>query len=438
MKPTGLFAAAVTAALLAGCGGSAATPPAAPAPAAPSNGSSTQTQSGARASLAINLSTGTKTSSATQRSAKQITSDVTQLLVNFGGTATYYPLTGTGSPCTSPAAGSYSCVISEPVGTYSVYAGTAAGSTASHSDVGYAVAQSATLAVGQTTALNFVVTPIVSYPQGSISNQILPADGQTHTVSFQADLIAPNGGIISSPVDTLHLLGTMAVNVSVGGAHMSVTPPTQPAAAVSGSYNDAWSLTYDGAPVTNNYGQLAFVYTKNTSDGSDPAATLYTAAGATTNYTQVYFEDLELPQANAPSGATFGGNTFANGVYYIAPGSLANNGTAQIAFQNSTTTSTSIALIETSENGNPASIVTPATPPISGMTECPAGVASIGSSNTTANPGSYTTNVTINNTNGSAPCSVTFKNGTFSTLVQNVAVYPPASLTANVSSIRRN
>jgi hypothetical protein len=437
MKSIGFFAAAATAALLAGCGGSAATPPAAPAPAAPSNGSSTQTQSGARASLAINLSTGTKTSSATQRSAKQITSDVTQLLVNFGGTATYYPLTGTGSPCTSPAAGSYSCVVSEPVGTSTVYVGTASGSAGNPTPVGYSVSQFLTLSVGQTTAANFVVTPLVNIPTFNGLGVTLPADGQSHTIAFQADLAAPNGTIISSPVDTENLLGTVAVSFIAGGAHVSVTPPTQPAAAISGSYNDAWSLTYDGAPLSGSYAELKETYTKNPSGGADPGATAYNAGSVASAFDFVYLNDLELPQTTSPNGATFGGSTFANGTYYIAPGSLANNGTAQIAFQNSATTDYTFALIERNDTGHAPSVITPAVPPVSGMAECPAGVATIGSSSTSANPGAYTTNVTINNTNGTAPCSVTFVNGTFSTLVQNVAVYPPASLTANVMSVRR-
>lgn len=441
------------AALLAGCGGggSGASPSMLPTTTTP-----TQSTGSAGTGLTIGVDLTALKPASKSRSPQQITSGTTALQVTITNSAinSGNPVETTYTLGSAPCSGgptTYSCVVTAPTGSDSIYVATAAGATI----VGYSIPQTIPVTSGQTNAASFVLTPITDSFSGNTTTPgngaNLPEDGVSHSVALTANVLDLNGVVISSPIDTLNLFG--AVTVTTAPTY-TVTGPTQAAAnATTGSYAGAnYAFSYDGAQIGSDSlvgtsdNQLAVkgAYTKNSQTG--PIETLYNAHTAPTSATLIFnipLVRLELPQTNIPSDATLHASVFNPGdsasgsYYYITPSTAeGNNGTtAAVVFNGGTSANFTLNVTTTNDS----------TPPTSGgSTTCGTGGAygtSVFSIGTPVNStGTWTTPITITNPGGgtgqSASCVLEIVDGAFSSLTQTVTIYP-TTVTLGTSSVGR-
>jgi hypothetical protein len=439
------------AALLAGCGGGGggASPSTLPSTTNPNPTQNVGT------GLTIGVDLTPLKPASKSRLPQQITSGTTALQVTVTNSAinsgnpveTTYTLS---SPPCSGGPTTYSCIVAAPTGSDSIYVATAAGSTI----VGYSVPQTKMVTSGETTAANFVLTPITDAFSGNTttpgSGGNLPEDGSSHSVALTANVLDLNGVVISSPIDTSNLFGTVTVTTA---PTYTVTGPTQAAAnATTGSYAAAgYTFSYDGTQVGSDSlvgtsdNQLAVkgAYTVNAQTG--PIETLYNDLTAPTTPTLIFsipLVRLELPQTNIPSDATLHGSVFNPGdsasgsYYYITPSTAeGNNGTtAAVVFNGGTSANLTLNVTTTNDSTTPVS---------GGSTTCGTGgaygtsVFSIGSPVNSS--GTWTTQITINNPSSSlqsASCVLEIVAGAFSSLTQTVTIYP-TTVTLGTSSVNR-
>ena len=418
------------AALLAGCGGGGSGP-------SPSPGTMNPTSPTGATRLAISVDLSALTAASTRRSPKQITSDVTALQVNVkNGSGSYVETTySLGSPPCSGSSPNYTCVIGVPIGSDTIYLATAASSTI----VGYSEVQVKTVTSGETATASYTLTPVASSFSGSETSPTspdggnLPEDGASHPVTLAANVLAPDGQAISSPIDNVNLFGTTTVTTT---PTYTVTPPSQTSSATAGSYTAAgYSFTYDGTQVSGDSLAVKEAYTQNTSAG-DLVEGLYnglvTASSSPTQAFTIPLVRLELPQTNNPTNATLNGTNFdgTSSWYYIAPStSLANAGTTAAVVFNGTTSSDFILTV--TETNQPTAPVKDST-----GTTCATGVYTFG---TVTGSGPYTTNVTIHQPSASgqaASCVLVIQDASFSGLTQAVNIYP-TNISIGTSSVHR-
>ena len=426
-----------SAALLAGCGGGASGPtPASLSAGGTKNPATTQGST----TLSIGVNVGALKSASNHRSTQQITSDVTALQVTItnAGVNSGNPVETTYSLSAAPCSGSsptYTCVVAAPAGSDSVYVATAAGATI----VGYAVPLTKSVTSGQTTSASFTLTPVAASFSGSEASPTapdggnLPEDAADHAVNVTANVDAPSADIISTPIDTLNLFGTVTVTTVPA---YTVTPPAQAAAsATAGSYAAAgYTFTYDGSQIGGDSLSVKAAYTNNATTG--PVETLYdglvTAASTATQVFTIPLVRLELPSTNVPSNASLGGTNFdvSGSYYYIAPSDWpANDGTtAAVVFNGTTSSDFTLNVTETNQPAAPVKDTT--------GTTCGTGIYTIGA---VTGSGPYTTPITIHqpvNDGQTAACVLVIKDASFPTLTQAVSIYP-TTLTIGTLSLRR-
>ena len=415
-----------TAALLAGCGGGGGSGQ------SPSTSGTANTDQSARSNLTIKVDVGSEKTASYRRSPQQITTDVAKLIVNVDGTP--QTLTLASNPPCSGSSPNYSCFVAVAAGAHTIYVATA---KSDGTPVGYSVTQSVTVTSGQNVTANYTITPLAASFSGQTttpsSGGSLPEDSGNHSVAATADVLSPNGTVISSPIDTLNLFGTVALSTTNS---YSVTGPSQSAAsATAGSYTDHdYTFTYDGAQIVGDQLAVTETYTTNATTGT--VESLYNASPPSPAVIfSIPLVRLELPQSNNPGGATLNGSTFdgTSSWYYIAPSTgQANNGnSADVVFNGVTTADFTLNVTATNDSASPVEVTS--------TTPCASPVYTIGST-TGPSGGVYTTPITIHQPSSSgqtAACTLKVKDGTFSTLTQQVNIYPTTT-TIGTLGIRRS
>ena len=302
--------------------------------------------------------------------------------------------------------------------------------------VGYSVFQNnVTVAPAAATALSFTLTPVASqFATGFTTTPTfgtgLPEDGPlaSHPVALVADVLAPDGEDLYSPIDNVNLFGTVTVTTTTVPSY-AVTAPAQQISATSGEYFDGpYTFTYDGTQITGDQLTVQAAYTKNNADFPSTVASAYNATTpSTAQILSIPLTRLQIPTTNNPSGATAGGSTFdpTSSWYYIAPTppEQNNSSTALVVFNGTATTS--FVLNVTSTNDATTPLVESGTCSTAGSGNGP--IYTVGTE--TGSPNGVTP-ITIqypNLSGQSAPCVLTVTDGTFPTLSQSVNVYPTTS-----------
>jgi hypothetical protein len=440
------------AALLAGCGGGGSTGtslPSAPQGSQPQQPAPDKVTTG----LAIKVDVGAKKSSTSVRktvsSSKhpfQITSDVTDLIVTVDSTPTDFVLAT--SPYCSQLGQTYTCGIAASVGSHTVSVTTNAGPTI----VGYSLpVTGVSVAALSVTNVNFTVTPVAAAFASGESwttpglTASLPEDGNSYPVNVTADVLAPDGENISMPIDDVNLFGTVTVTTSPNT--YTVTPPTQLTDPNYGDYNDSpYSFTYDGSEISGDQLIVNEAYTLNTSNSSATATAYNNAVTAPTSATPVAsipLTRLELPNAPNPAGASINGSVFdsSNSWYYIPPSSVQpepnNTNSAVVVFNNVNPSQSAFVLHVRATNDLSG-------PSVSGSCSTASGTGGpIYTIGTTSGSTNGETGITINpptssGQSTSAACTLTVADGTFSTLMQSVTVYPStSSLSIGIHAVHR-
>lgn len=435
-------------ALLAACGGgggSGTTPPS-----TASSSSSATAAANVGTGFAIKVATGTTKSSSTRRSVKQITTDVTTLVVQVDGVSTNYELSPALSPACTGSSPNYTCTIAASAGTHNVNVYTQNGSAAY---VGFGFPQdNVTISLGQVTPLNFTLTPVVSALAGGTEvpapSYSLPEDGANHPVTVEMDALAPNGQLISSPIDTENYFGAVAVTTTP--SYPVTQAPQAPASTLAGVYADApYQFTYDGSQIPGDQLVVNGAYTQNHNDTvvTDQIANEnayngeVTASASAVPIFNIPLTRLTLPPNPSPANATIGGTTFdpTNSWYYYPP----NNGStptvpqpngsssAVLVFNDGATSSVSLTMTETNDT-NPMTVSGTCVTPLSGTPWTP--YTTTGSPN-----GMMTLQILPPAVSGqTAPCVITIVDGAFSTVTQSLNIYPnPGSYAITTQSVHR-
>ncbi len=247
------------------------------------------------------------------------------------------------------------------------------------------------------------------------------------------------GRLISSPIDTVNLFGSLVVTTSPA---YTVTSPTQPSAsATAGQYVDnPYSFTYDGALISGDSLAVVASYTHAATSSDSGIATvqgLYNSASSPSSaqILTIPLVRFELPQANNPIGATFGGSVFdsSNSWYYIAPANALNNqSSASLVFNYGATTAFTLNVAATNDTAA-------ATVNTSASTACAAADYTVGTPTTTGNL--TTTPISIDYPSHSGQttgCTLTVVAGGFPSLKQTLAIYPtPGAIAVGIQGVAR-
>lgn len=438
------------AALFAGCSGGGGS---SPSPNLTNTTNPTYTNVGTGLAISVDLSAVKAASN--RRSPQQITADVNYLAVTIDSSATqYFKLTGTQTTGCTGTSPSYSCTFATTAGSHTVAVTTNSAGDSSHI-VAYSVPQTGvSVTLAATTGLTFTLTPVAtafsgSYAAGSGASKSFPEDGSTTpTISNTVNVLALNNDLIGTPLDTTNLFGAVTVTTS---PVYTVTGATQSSAsATAGSYTASpYTFTYNGAQVSGDALAVQAAYTKNTGNSSATEAAYNNAVGSITSAATVFtvpLTRLELPAAANPSGATVNGTTFdsTSSWYYYPPNSGSgsytidgqssqpNGDATSIVVFNGSTASATFVLNVTATNDVSKAVTGSGSCDTAGTGS--AAIYAIGS--VTGSPNGVTP-ITIDfpgHSGQTAKCQLILTNGTFSTLLEKIEVYPTSNGSIDIST----